>query len=107
MLQGARSAGGGADDESAIGHGLGDRRELARGLEHMQGFYGGAGFPERDVIGIHQPHLGKAEIAHGSRGRADVQRIARIDQNYFQRVHCEPRCTASEHAVNEGNRFVA
>ena len=41
---------------------------------------------EGHVIRVDQPQRGEAEIAHGARGGADVQRIARRHQDDAQRI---------------------
>ena len=38
-------------------------------------------------IRIHQPQLGEPEIAHGARSGSDIERIARGDQDHFERAH--------------------
>ena len=87
MFQDARSDGGGADYQRAIGHGFGDRRILAGLFQDGVRLHGGAGFTDSNVVWIHQTELGESEIAHGAGGGSDVQRIARGDQNDFERAH--------------------
>jgi len=79
MLQGAAADGGGADDESAIGDGVGDGGEFLGVGEKFGGADGGAGFAEGWLVGVDEAELGEAEVAHGAGGGADVEGIARGD----------------------------
>ena len=86
MLQRAMTDGGGADHQPAIGHGFGQGRIFPRFFENLVSFDRGAGFAKRDLVGIHQAQFGASEVAHGAGGRADVERIARGDQDHPQWV---------------------
>ena len=86
MLQRAMADGSGADHQGAIRDGLGQRADIRGRLQHVLRLHGGAGFAKRDVVRIHQPQFGESEIAHGARGGADVQRIARRHQDHAERI---------------------
>ena len=87
MLQYTRSDGRSADHQRAIGDGFGDGRIFARLLQNGVRFHGRAGFAESDIVRIHQTKFGEAEIAHGAGGGSDIQRIARGNQDDFERAH--------------------
>lgn len=80
MLQNALASRGCADDKRTIGNGLGQRFEFLCLLENLGRADGGARFAEGNRIGIHQTQPMGAEIAHGTGGGADIQRIARADK---------------------------
>lgn len=87
VLKIAVSDGGGADDERAIGDGLGDRSEfLCVGEDIGCCAHGRASAFKGDVIGIDDMQVKESEIAHGASGRADVQGIARVDQDDAQAI---------------------
>ncbi len=50
-------------------------------LENVAGAHGGTGFLESHLVRVHETKIGEAEIAHGASGGADVQGIARRDEN--------------------------
>ena len=87
VLKIAVSDGGGTDDERAIGDGLGDRSEfLCVGEDIGCCAHGRASAFKGDVIGIDDTQVKESEIAHGASGRADVQGIARVDQDDAQAI---------------------
>ena len=81
MLKLASGGHGRADHQGAVGDGFGQRRVLPGRGEHVARMNRRAGFAERHVVRIHQAQLGEAEVAHGSRRGADVQRVPRRHQN--------------------------
>lgn len=87
MLQRAVALRGGADDQTAIGYGIGDRRIFARALQDVLRFHGRLGFTKRDFVWIYQTQFGDAEIAHRARSRADIEGIARRGENDSEQVH--------------------
>src|SRR5271155_6138959 len=86
MLQIPVADGGGSDDERAVGDGFGDGLELFGTLEYVRRADGGARFAKRRLVGIHHAQMPKSEIAHGAGGRADIERVARGDENDAQAV---------------------
>ena len=87
VFQHAGPDGRGADHQRAIGHGLGDGRIFAGLFQHGVRFHGRASFAEGDGVGIHQTKFGEAEVAHGAGGGPDIERIARRNQDDFERAH--------------------
>lgn len=81
LLRDAVLAGGGADDEGAIGDGFGDGGTDAGGLEDVRAADGGDGFTEGDIVGIDEAEIGKPEVRDGAGGRPDVERVAGGDEN--------------------------
>jgi len=76
----------GACDESAIRKGLGKRLRLSRAMEQI--WCADCRFrlpPVRRIWGRHGETV-KSEVRHGSRHRADVERIARRDENHIEAV---------------------
>lgn len=76
----------GSHDERAIGNGFGHGFVMLRACEDCGSAYGGARVAKRGFVRLHHAQMPDAEIAHGARGRADVQGIARRDQNDAQAV---------------------
>ena len=81
-MRNAVADGGGADDERAVGDGFGDGGEFFGGDEDRSASDGGASLTEGGFVRLDDAHAEEAEVAHGASGRADVQRIARRDQNH-------------------------
>ena len=73
--------------QCAIRYGVTHCGILARIFHHLMRLDGGLGFPKRDLVGMDYAELKKSEIAHRSGRRADVERIARCDQNDFEGIH--------------------
>jgi hypothetical protein len=86
MLEFAMPDAGGPDYEAAIGDGTGYGVERFRALQEGGGADGGAGFPESDVVGTHDPEAGKPEVRHRAGGSADIERVARGNQDYAEVV---------------------
>ncbi len=80
------TARGGADDECAVGHRLRDTVECFGASQQPGCAYRRPRLAERQFVRLHQAQVTESEIAHGSGGRADVQRIARGYQHYAQAV---------------------
>src|ERR1700722_2956238 len=70
----------GADDQRAARDVFGEIFKPLRGFEDFGRADRGTRALESDIIGMHQTKTAKSKIADGARGRADVQRIAGIDQ---------------------------
>ena len=81
VLQFAMAERCGSDHEAAIGDRLGQRREFFGIAQDLVRVHRGTSLLKRDVIRVHQPQSREAEVAHGSRCRADVERVARGDQD--------------------------
>ena len=73
--------GGGADDERAVGDGCGESFVDFGGLENFCRADRRARALESYVVGMHEAEAGKSEVADGAGGGADVQRVARVDEN--------------------------
>ena len=86
MVQLAVADGGGSHDERAIGDGVGDALELLRIRKHGRGADGGARLAKGRLVRLDHAQMAEAEVAHGARGRADVERVARRNQNDAQTV---------------------
>ena len=80
MMQDAFARGGGADYKGAIGHGLGNGLEFFRFPQQFRSANGGASLAECDGVGIHQAQPMRAEVAHGTGSRADVEGVARTHE---------------------------
>jgi hypothetical protein len=84
MLQLAMPQRGGSDDERAIGDCLGQGFKLLGAAQDVLRVNSRPRFLERNRLRIHQPQIPESEIMHGSRRRADIQRIPRSHQDYAQ-----------------------
>lgn len=71
-----------ADHKRAVGDGVGNAFVFRRRGEKFGGANGGAGFAKGRLEWIHDPEAGEAKVAHRSRHGANVQRIARGNQDY-------------------------
>ncbi len=101
MMQFAFAHRGGADHQAAVGDGFGHAAEDLRIQQHLRGANGGArtevgGFPRSN-----QPKIPEAEVAHRTRRRADVQRIARAHQHDAQLIKPWPVRSAMQAAYPE------
>src|SRR5579864_807963 len=76
MVQFPISNGSSSDHQRAIGNGIGHTVELLGVLEHRGAADGRARLAEREAKGIHDPEMSRAEIAHSTRRRTDIQRVA-------------------------------
>lgn len=79
LLGFAASEGPGAGDQGAIGDGLVECLCLGCGLEQIGSADGGAGFAPVRRVRRDDGEVGEAEVGHGPRGGADVERVARRD----------------------------
>ncbi len=79
MLQFAMPDGSSADDQCAVGNGVGNALVFRSVGQHVCRADCGARFAKRHLVGIHHPQAEKAEVAHGARSRAYVERIPRLD----------------------------
>jgi hypothetical protein len=86
MVQISSADGGSADDERAIGDGFGHRFELLGTGKHVGCTDRGFRLTEGRRVGIHHAQAENAEIAHRPCGRADVQRVARGDEDDVKAV---------------------
>ena len=84
MLQDAAADGRRAHDERAIRDGFAEVPILFRGGEKRRGANRRAGFAKREFIGIYDPEMAEAEVAHRARGGADVEGISRVYQHNAQ-----------------------
>ena len=86
VLQLPKAHGSGAHNQGAIFDGLRDGLELFGFGEQRLGTNGGTGFAKGQFVGIYDAQMEKAEVAHGARGGADIERVARGDKNDPQAV---------------------
>jgi hypothetical protein len=86
VLQFAVADGGGADDEGAVRDGFGEGGEFFGGGEDGGSADGGAGFTKSQFVWIDHAEVEETEVAHGAGGGADVERIARVDEDDAQAV---------------------
>ena len=78
--------GGGSDDQCAIRYGFGDSLELFGEGEQRRGADGGTRLAKSQFIWVHHAKMEESEIAHGAGGGADVEGIARTDEDDAQAV---------------------
>ncbi len=81
MLEVALAHGGGADDEGAVGDGLGYGGEFGGGVQDGGGVDGGAGGFEWDGVFIDDAEVGEAEVVHRAGDGADVLWVAGADED--------------------------
>jgi hypothetical protein len=86
VLQFARADGGGSDDERAVCNSFGETLVFFSAREQGRSSDGGTRFAERQVVGVHDAEVEKAEVAHSAGGGADVEGIARVDEDDAQTV---------------------
>ena len=84
VLRVAAAQGGGADDESAVRDSFGETLELFGAGEKKRGTHSGACFTKGQFVRIHDAKMEEAKVAHGSGGSANVERIARVDEDDAQ-----------------------
>jgi hypothetical protein len=77
---------GGAEDEGAMGDGLLQGFRACGSCEEFFRADGGAGFAPVGLVGCDNGEAGEAEVGHGARGRADVERVARGDEDDVDRI---------------------
>ena len=86
LLWFAMGEGAGAGDEGAIGEGFGQGGEFAGGGEEVGRADGGFGFTPVGRVGRCDGEMGEAEVGHGAGDGADVERVARGDEDDFEAV---------------------
>jgi hypothetical protein len=101
VLRLAAADGGGADNESAIRDGFGDGFELRGLCKQRLSADGGTRFAEGQFVGIHDAQMEEAEVAHRASGGANVERIARVDENDVQMVELGKSRQGSEFTAEE------
>lgn len=74
----------GANDQRAIGDGVGDGLEHTNRLHYHRGVDGRLRFAEGDVVGLHQAEIEEPEVTHGARRRTDIEWIARVHQHHAE-----------------------
>ncbi len=86
MLRLSMADGGGADDERAVRDGFGDGSENL-GLCQDRGCSNGrTSLVKCRIVWMHQPQLTESEVAHGTRGGPDVERVSRRYENNGEAV---------------------
>ena len=101
MLRLAAANGCSADNERAIRDGFGDGFEFLAAGKKWLSANGGTRFAEGQVVGIHDAQMEEAEIAHGPGGSANVEGIARLDEDDAQMVELSERRQESEFTAEE------
>ena len=81
VLRIAGANGGSADDEGAVRDGSGDSLKLFGAGEKWRGADSGTRFAKGQVIRVHNAKMEETEVAHGAGGGADVERVARVDED--------------------------
>ena len=84
MQRVAAANGGGADDESAVRDSFGESLEFFGAGEKRRGAHSGACFPKSQFVGIYDAKVEETEIAHGTGGGANVEGVARVDEDDAQ-----------------------
>jgi hypothetical protein len=86
VLQLTGAHGRGSDDQRAILHSFGDGLELFGLGEQRLGADGGTRLPKCQLVRVHHTKMEKAKVAHGACGSADIEGIARVDEDDAQAV---------------------
>ncbi len=86
VLGEAVAKGGGADDERAVSDGFSEGGELFGALQHLGRTDRGAGFAESDLVRPDNAKVEEPEVAHGSGGGAEVERVAGADEHQAEVV---------------------
>jgi hypothetical protein len=86
VLQFARADRCGSDDERAVSNSFGDSLELLGMGKKRQCADRGVRFAKGQFVGVHDAEVEESEVAHGAGGRADVEGIARVDEDDAQVV---------------------
>ena len=73
--------GAGAEDERAVADGFGEGGHFGGVGEEFGSANGGTGFAPVRLIRRHDGEMSEAEVGHGARDRADVEGVARRDEN--------------------------
>jgi hypothetical protein len=84
MLQFAVAYRSGADNEGAVRDSFSDGLKFFGAREEGGGSDGGARFTKCQFVGMHHAKVEAAEVAHGTCRGADIERIARIDEDDAQ-----------------------
>ena len=95
VLQLPKSYGGGPNNKRAILDGFSDGLELFGFGEQRRGADGGTGLAKSQIVGVHDAKMEKAKVAHGARGGADVERVARGHKHHPQPVGFGISCQGS------------
>jgi hypothetical protein len=82
----AASKRGGAEDEGAMGDRLLQGFRACGSFEEFFRADGGAGFAPVGLVGCDNGEAGEAEVGHGARRGADVERVARGDEDDVDRI---------------------
>ena len=86
VLQLPKSHGSCSHHKGAIPDGFSDGLEFFGFGEQRRGADRRTGLAKRQFVGVHDAKMEKTEIAHGARGGADVERVARGDKDDPQPV---------------------
>ena len=86
MLQVTVADSGGSNDQRTVRNRFGYGFVFFSSRQHRCGADGRASIPKSHVVWIYYPQAVKSKIAHGSSGRADVKRIARVHQDDAQMI---------------------
>ena len=96
-MQGLAAAdGSGANNEGAVRDGIGDGFEFFGAGKQRLRADGGTRFAESQFVWVYHAKMREAEVAHGPGSGADVQGIARLDENDAQVVEFGVRRQGSE-----------
>ncbi len=101
MLRLAAANSGRADNKSAICNGFGDGPEFLSAGEQRLSADGGTRFAEGKFVGVHDAKMEQAKVTHGASGGANVQRIARLDEDDAQLVELGEQRQGSEFTAEE------
>src|SRR5260370_39121818 len=71
----------GAHYQSAVGNRVGECLEFLGVPKNFLSVHGGTRFLIGNIVWIDESQVLEAEVGHGSRGRADVQRVSAANQN--------------------------
>jgi len=86
MLQVTVADGGSSNDQRTVRNRFGHGLVFFGGRQHGCGADGRTSIAKGHVVWIYHPQMLKSEVAHGSSGRADVERIARVHQDDAQMI---------------------
>ncbi len=90
-----KANGSGSHHKGAILDGFSDGLELFGFGEQRRGADGGTGLAKGQFVGVHNAKMEKAKVAHGARGGADVERVARGHKHHPQPVGFGISCQGS------------
>src|SRR5277367_2741227 len=94
MLDLARSHCCRAYNERAVGDGFGNARAFCRIAQQLGRADSRLRFAKGELVAVDDTEMQEAEVAHGSRSRSDVERVARRHQHYDDAV--ELGCSQQE-----------